>query len=74
LRTALAYSRNVPTVKLAEMVGVNSIIELARRAGIKSEMPSDLTIALGSVSLSPLELTSAYAVLPMVVKKLSQLP
>ncbi|WP_051179196.1 penicillin-binding protein 1A [Thermodesulfovibrio thiophilus] len=70
LRTALAYSRNVPTVKLAEMVGVNSIIELARRAGIKSEMPSDLTIALGSVSLSPLELTSAYAVFANGGKKI----
>lgn len=62
LRTALAYSRNVPTVRLAETVGVSSIIELAKKAGIVSEMPADLTIALGSVSLSPLEITAAYAV------------
>lgn len=62
LRTALAYSRNVPTVRLAEMLGVDSIINLARRAGIKSEMPADLTLALGSLSVSPLELTSAFAV------------
>jgi len=62
LRTALAYSRNVPTVRLAETIGVDSIINLAKRAGISSEMPADLTLALGSLSVSPLELTSAFAV------------
>ncbi len=62
LRRALAFSRNVPTVRLAEMLGVDSIINLARRAGINSEMPADLTLALGSLSVSPLELTSAFAV------------
>ncbi|MGC8796174.1 penicillin-binding protein 1A [Thermodesulfovibrio sp.] len=62
LRVALAYSRNVPTVRLAEMLGVDSIVNLARRAGINSEMPADLTLALGSLSVSPLELTSAFAV------------
>lgn len=62
LRRALAFSRNVPTVRLAEAIGIDSIINLAKRAGIKSEMPPDLTIALGSLSVSPLELTSAFAV------------
>lgn len=62
LRTALAYSRNVPTVRLAETIGIDSIMNMAKRAGIKSEMPPDLTLALGSLSLSPLELTAAYAV------------
>ncbi|MCS7203138.1 MAG: PBP1A family penicillin-binding protein [Thermodesulfovibrio sp.] len=61
LRKALAYSRNVATVKLAESVGIIQIIELAKKAGIVSQMPQDLTLALGSVSLSPLEITSAYA-------------
>lgn len=46
LRRALAFSRNVPTVRLAEMLGVDSIINLARRAGINSEMPADLTLHL----------------------------
>ncbi len=62
LRRALAFSRNVPTVRLAETIGINSIMDLAKRAGIKSDMPADLTIALGSMSLSPMELTTAFAV------------
>jgi penicillin-binding protein 1A len=70
LRRALAFSRNVPTVRLAEMIGVDSIINLAKRAGINSEMPADLTIALGSLSVSPLELTSAFAVFANGGKKI----
>ncbi|WP_141266097.1 penicillin-binding protein 1A [Thermodesulfovibrio sp. Kuro-1] len=70
LRRALAFSRNVPTVRLAEMLGVDSIINLAKRAGITSEMPADLTIALGSLSVSPLELTSAFAIFANGGKKI----
>ncbi|MCX7723816.1 MAG: PBP1A family penicillin-binding protein [Thermodesulfovibrio sp.] len=62
LRKALAFSRNVPTVRLAEMLGVDSIINFAKKAGITSEIPADLTIALGSLSVSPLELTSAFSI------------
>jgi len=62
LRTALIYSRNVVTVKLLEMVGIMPVIELTNRLGIKENIPHDLTLALGSLSLSPLELTSAYSV------------
>lgn len=62
LRRALAHSRNVPTVKLAEMIGISSVIDIAKRAGITSDMPSDLTLALGSLSVSPLELTTAFSV------------
>ncbi len=61
LTMALAYSRNVPTVRLAETIGIDSIMSVAKRAGINSQMPPDLTLALGSLSLSPLELTAAYA-------------
>ncbi len=70
LRRALAFSRNVPTVRLAETLRVESIINLAKRAGITSEMPADLTIALGSLSISPLELTSAFAVFANGGKKI----
>lgn len=70
LRRALAFSRNVSTVRLAEMLGVDSIINLAKRAGITSEMPADLTLALGSLSVSPLELTSAFAVFANGGKKI----
>lgn len=62
LRTALIYSRNVVTVKLLEMIGIMPVIDLSNRLGIKGHIPHDLTLALGSLSLSPLELTSIYGV------------
>ncbi len=61
LREALAYSRNIVTIKLVEAIGVDRVIELARNLGIQGTMPRNLTIALGSTSVTPLELTSAFA-------------
>ncbi len=61
LREALAFSRNVVTVKLLEAVGVANVIAFARDIGIQQEIPPELAIALGSVSVTPLEMTAAYA-------------
>jgi penicillin-binding protein 1A len=60
LREALAYSRNVVTVKLVDAIGVHRVIKFARQMGIKSEMPRDLTIALGTMSVTPLEFVSSF--------------
>ncbi len=57
---ALAYSRNVVTVKLLESIGIEKVLDFANRVGINNDMPRDLSLALGSMSLSPLELTSVY--------------
>jgi penicillin-binding protein 1A len=62
LREALAYSRNVVTVKLAEDIGIDRLISFARTVGVESAMPRELTISLGSVSVTPLELASVYSV------------
>ncbi|HDH10975.1 MAG TPA: PBP1A family penicillin-binding protein [Nitrospirae bacterium] len=62
LRDALAYSRNIVTVKLLEEVGVNKVIKFARSIGIKGPFPHNLTLGLGSLSVSPLEMTSAFCV------------
>ncbi len=62
LRDALAFSRNVATVKLLEKVGVKSVIEFARRTGVKSPLTADLSLGLGSSGVSLLELASVYAV------------
>lgn len=61
LREALAYSRNIITVKLLDAVGVDKVISFARDAGIDSDMPRELSIALGSISVTPLELAKTYA-------------
>jgi penicillin-binding protein 1A len=62
LREALAYSRNVVTIKLVEAMGVNSVIDFARTLGFQGEMPRDLTISLGSLSVTPLELAFCFNV------------
>ncbi|KAF0181282.1 MAG: penicillin-binding protein 1A [Nitrospirae bacterium] len=61
LREALAFSRNVVTVKLLESVGVAKAIAFAKDIGIQQEIPAELSIALGSVAVTPLEMTAAYA-------------
>ncbi len=62
LREALTYSRNVVTVKLLESLGVSKVIDFARTIGIEEDMPQDLTLALGSLSISPLDLVLCYNV------------
>jgi penicillin-binding protein 1A len=64
LRRALADSRNVPAVKLAERVGMPAVIEYARRFGISSPIPPYLPVALGAADLTLYEQTSAYSVFP----------
>ncbi len=62
LREALTRSRNIVTVKLLEEIGVENAIRFARKIGIKGPFPLNLTLALGSLSISPLEITSAFCV------------
>jgi penicillin-binding protein 1A len=62
MRDALTNSINVVSVRILESIGVNAAAEYAKKLGITSPMAENLTLALGSSSLSPLELTSAYAV------------
>ncbi len=62
MREALTNSINVVSVKILEQIGVNTAIEYAKKLGITSPLAANLTLALGSSSLTPLELTTAYAV------------
>ena len=61
LRKALEVSRNVPAIKLGQAVGINRIVEIARTLGIKSPMDPVISLPLGAVDLTPLELAGAYA-------------
>lgn len=60
-RNGLVHSRNIVTVKILQEIGTASAIDMARRLGIVSPLEKNLSLALGSSSLSPLELTRAYA-------------
>lgn len=61
VRTALKLSRNIPSVRTAQLVGVDSIVETARRAGVTAKLDPNLSLALGSSAISPLDLAGAYA-------------
>jgi penicillin-binding protein 1A len=63
LRYALAESRNVVAVKLAEQVGIDRVIEYAHRMGIKAPLEANLSLALGSSVVSPLDQAAGYATL-----------
>jgi len=64
LRHALAESRNIPAVRLADRFGIKSVIGYVRRFGISEHIPPYLPIALGAVQLTLLEHTSAFSVFP----------
>lgn len=62
MREALTYSINMVSIKILEQIGAPYAVEFARKLGITSKMDPNLALALGAASVSPLELTSAYAV------------
>ena len=62
IREALTKSRNVVTVKVLRDVGVKHAIRYARKLGITTPLARDLSLALGSSSVSLLEMTGAFAV------------
>ncbi|OQY39882.1 hypothetical protein B6228_02515 [Candidatus Atribacteria bacterium 4572_76] len=61
LREAFEHSINVVGVKLLEQVGIKKVINYSHKAGITSELRSDLSLALGTSEITPLEIASAYA-------------
>ncbi|HMI52740.1 MAG TPA: PBP1A family penicillin-binding protein [Candidatus Saccharimonadales bacterium] len=64
LRRALAGSRNVPAVKLAEKVGISSVVDITRRFGITTSLPPYLPLALGAADMKLEEHVSAFTVFP----------
>ncbi|MFM7188889.1 MAG: PBP1A family penicillin-binding protein [Armatimonadota bacterium] len=60
IRSAVASSKNTIAVKIASEVGIKNVIGTAKRAGLDVPMNRDLTLALGTAAVSPLELTTAY--------------
>lgn len=61
LRTALIQSRNVPAVKLGKSVGLEKIMEICKALGIESPLQPVISLPLGSVGVTPLEMAGAFA-------------
>ena len=64
LRKALALSKNIPAVRLIEMLGPSSVVQFGYKLGIESTLSPNLSLALGTSEVTLLELTSAYTVFP----------
>jgi penicillin-binding protein 1A len=64
LRKALALSKNIPAVRLLQMLGPSTVVQFAHELGIESPLAPNLSLALGTSEVSLLELTVAYATFP----------
>jgi len=60
LRDALAHSMNVATVKVAEMIGFDQVVEMANRAGMNYRIRATPAVALGAYEITPIEAAGAY--------------
>jgi len=64
LLTAFAESRNIPALKLADRVGMHTVIETAKRFGVTSPLPPYLPVAIGAADITLVEQVGAYSVFP----------
>jgi penicillin-binding protein 1A len=62
MRKALTFSRNVVTVKIAQSIGLDYLIDFATNLGIKAKLEPHLSLALGSANVTLLDLTKAYGI------------
>jgi penicillin-binding protein 1A len=80
LRTALVKSRNLVSIRLLQATGINDTHQFLQRFGFKAEqIPSSLSLALGTASVTPLQLgqgystfaNGGYAINPILIKKIT---
>ena len=60
IRDALTHSRNLATINMVSDMGFSKVTEGLRRLGITENLPPDLSIALGTISISPIDLAKYY--------------
>jgi len=83
LRNAIKDSRNVPAVRLFDQLGSDKVLDFAGRFGFNVDnfARNDLTVALGSQDVQPLQMATAYAMLanggkriePVLIKRIETL-
>jgi penicillin-binding protein 1B len=61
VREALERSLNVATARLGQRVGIERVVDVARRLGITSPLPEVPSVAIGSGDVAPMEIARAYA-------------
>ncbi len=63
-RSSLELSRNIPTIKITQDVGINYLFNFLDRIKLNAEMPKDLSISLGSFGITLTDLVAAYSIFP----------
>ena len=61
LRKGIEYSRNLMTVRIAKILGLEEILNLSKKLNIYDEIPELLSVSLGAAETTLMNLTSAYA-------------
>jgi len=61
LRKGIEYSRNLMTVRIAKILGLEKILDLSKKLNIYNEIPELLSVSLGAAETTLLSLTTAYA-------------
>lgn len=61
LRTALAKSRNLCTVQVAQSIGMPAIVEHAEQMGVVGPIPAELAVSLGAHEVTPMNMVSVYS-------------
>ncbi|MBI4456159.1 MAG: PBP1A family penicillin-binding protein [Acidobacteria bacterium] len=64
VREALMHSLNVATMHLAQEIGYQQIVTVARRAGFRGNLKPYPSVALGAFEVTPLEIAQAYTIFP----------
>ena len=67
-RKGIEYSRNLMTVRIAKILGLEEILNLSKKLNIYEEIPELLSVSLGAAETTLMNLTSAYAPLLMEEK------
>jgi penicillin-binding protein 1B len=62
LRQAIAKSMNVATIKVAEMVGYDAVVRLAKAAGLNADIQATPAVALGAYETTPIEMAGGYTI------------
>lgn len=70
-RQALIKSRNVPTIKIVQSIQVPFLLDYSKRIGLNGQFNADLSISLGSGSVTLVDLTKAYALFPRLGRRVS---
>ncbi|MFZ0693633.1 MAG: penicillin-binding protein 1A [Alphaproteobacteria bacterium] len=62
MRVGIEKSRNLMTVRLAQTIGMDKVVDVAKKFGVVDDMPEQLSMALGAADVTLLRMTAAYAI------------